>query len=213
MEIHVPQGRPHSLKNLLIELGTITLGILIALSLEGILEWNHYRKLVNEARETIRREITDNAEDLRKALAKAGEANRNIEQALQMVRELLSTRKTSISTLSLSVEVAELSSVSWQSAERTGALSHMPYTDVQGYSKVYGMQDLYAARQRQALDRLATALAHVGFAAEPEKAAPEDLRALRSQVRDLQASLYLLDQFGKELLKSYQKFLQNESAH
>ncbi len=35
------------------------------------------------------------------------------------------------------------SSAGWRTAERTGALSHMPYAEVQRYSLLYDLQDLY----------------------------------------------------------------------
>ena len=56
MEIHAPKA-PHSLKEFLRELITITAGILVALSLEGVIEWNHHRHLVRESRENIHTEI------------------------------------------------------------------------------------------------------------------------------------------------------------
>ena len=43
---------------------TITAGVLIALLINGLVEWNATRALVAEARATIAREITDNRKDL-----------------------------------------------------------------------------------------------------------------------------------------------------
>jgi hypothetical protein len=57
MEIHPPHGSIHSLKDFFLQLATITAGVLIALLLEGLVEWNHNRGLVHEARTTIGREI------------------------------------------------------------------------------------------------------------------------------------------------------------
>ncbi len=50
MDIHGPQGPIQSVKHFFLHLLTITIGILIALSLEGIVEWAHHRSLVSEAR-------------------------------------------------------------------------------------------------------------------------------------------------------------------
>jgi hypothetical protein len=49
MGIHPPEGPIHSIKDFLLALTTITAGVLIALSLEGFIEWNHNRRLVREA--------------------------------------------------------------------------------------------------------------------------------------------------------------------
>jgi len=207
MEVHVPSGRPHSWKNFAIELATITAGVLIALSLEALVERHHYRVLVDEARETITSEIKDNEQEMQRVLPKFAASKAHAESALQLAEELLATRKSNINEFSLTVELAELSSASWQTAERTGALSHMPYAEVQKYSRVYSMQELYSDHQRQSLARLASALSLTGAVGDPHKARPDDLRAFRTHVLDLQASLYLGEKFAEELLKSYQKLL------
>ena len=59
MEIH----KPHAAKTwreFLVELATITAGILIALTLEQVIEWQHASHRAREARENIRVEIADN---------------------------------------------------------------------------------------------------------------------------------------------------------
>src|SRR5262245_25696016 len=60
VEIHPPHAAAHSLKEFLLQLLTITAGVLIALLIEGMVEWNHHRTLVREAKEMIAREIADN---------------------------------------------------------------------------------------------------------------------------------------------------------
>ena len=57
--------------HLLRELLTITAGIPIAISLDGLLEWRHYRELVHEARANIRSELQG---DHRELLNERGEA-------------------------------------------------------------------------------------------------------------------------------------------
>jgi hypothetical protein len=178
------------------------------LTLETLGERHHYRVLADEARETITSEIKDNEEEMRRVLKGTAESGKNMESALEMVEELLATRKSNVTKFSLGLQVAELSSSSWQTAQYTGALSHMPYGDVQKYSKVYNFQDLYLTRQHQSLERLASALSLVRFGGDPNKAKPEDLRALRAQILELQANLYLEEQFGKGLLEAYQKLLE-----
>ena len=63
VEVHPPHAAAHSLREFLAQLGTITAGVLIALSIEGLLEWNHYRTL-REAKATIDLEIADNKKEL-----------------------------------------------------------------------------------------------------------------------------------------------------
>ena len=73
MEIHPPHGAIRSWRDFLLQLGTITAGVLIALSFEGIREAIHDRSLVREARENIRREIADNRREIRRLIASCGD--------------------------------------------------------------------------------------------------------------------------------------------
>jgi hypothetical protein len=62
VDIHPPHAI-HSWKGFGIQLATITAGILIALSLEGVRETVRDRALVREARENIRHELADNQKE------------------------------------------------------------------------------------------------------------------------------------------------------
>jgi hypothetical protein len=69
MDIHPPTHPILSFKEALVHLGIVTVGILIALSLEGLLEWQHHRHLVREANENITQELRENEKELRDFLA------------------------------------------------------------------------------------------------------------------------------------------------
>ena len=60
MDIHRPKAA-HSIREFLIEIGTIICGILIALGLEQALEWVHTQREIAETREALRNEIALNA--------------------------------------------------------------------------------------------------------------------------------------------------------
>jgi hypothetical protein len=206
MEIHPPHGSIQSLKDFLIALATITAGVLIALSLEGLLEWNHNRRLVREARETVTREITDNKKEVDGILASAAARQNDLDNALRLANELLNSKKSDIRHVNLGTSIAELSSAGWQSAERTGALTHMDYAEVQKYAGLYELQNLFAVQQRQVLGRLASALAVLG-AGDPHTAAPRDLELFRQHVLGLRADLIIERQLGQGLSEAYGKSL------
>ena len=54
LDVHAPHDKMHGFKDFLLHLATITIGLLIALSLEGCVEWRHHRHLVQEAEEGLR---------------------------------------------------------------------------------------------------------------------------------------------------------------
>jgi hypothetical protein len=142
MEIHPTHRSITSLKGLLTEPGTITLGVLIALSLEGAREWNHNRTLANEARETIVRELTANRKAIDNDLAGAAKRREHLDTAVQFADDLLKAGKTGVQQLDLGANYGDLSVASWQTAGHIGALGHMTYQEIQKYAAVYVLQDL-----------------------------------------------------------------------
>jgi hypothetical protein len=60
LEVHAPHEPIQSWRHFLIHMATITLGLLLALSLEQAIEWQHAAHRASEARENIRVEIADN---------------------------------------------------------------------------------------------------------------------------------------------------------
>ena len=64
LDVHARHDKMHGLKDFLLHLFTITVGLLIALSLEGCVEWQHHRHLVQEAEEGLRGEIAQNEKSI-----------------------------------------------------------------------------------------------------------------------------------------------------
>jgi hypothetical protein len=69
MEIHGPEGPTKSFKDFAIHILIVTIGILIALGLEGIRETIHEHRLVREARENFRAELEEDHRFARLELA------------------------------------------------------------------------------------------------------------------------------------------------
>lgn len=84
MDVHPPHGPIRSWKDFTLHLLTITIGLLIALTLEAAVESLHHRHMVRDARANLRREIAENhklyAENLGSLQAKLVQLERNIEQ-------------------------------------------------------------------------------------------------------------------------------------
>jgi hypothetical protein len=205
MEIHPPHGPIHSLKEFSLQLVTITAGILIALSLEGLVEWNHNRALVREARTTISREIADNKKNVDDVLAKSDYRKKSLDSALQLAHELLTEKEKKSRThkIDLGFEMADLTMAGWHSAERTGALSHMEYSRVQEYSRLYDLQELFTQQQRRSLERLTAALAIIAEG-DPGSATLRDVETLREHILALRAELIIEEQLGRQLSEAYQ---------
>ena len=69
LDVHVPDHKLGGVRDFVIHILTITVGLLIALGLEASVEALHHRHQRNEADETIRQELRENRDTLSKARA------------------------------------------------------------------------------------------------------------------------------------------------
>jgi hypothetical protein len=207
MDIHPPHPI-HSWKDFGVQLITITAGILIALSLEGVRESIRDRALVREARENIRREIADNKREVDNEISAIPARSKKLDTALRLANELLKTQHTDIAQMSLELEFPTLSAASWQTAERTGALAHMDYAEVQKYATLYAFQEFLTAQQRRALDILVGAIGLITANGDPREAPPAELARFREQVVSLRSILYLEEQMTRTASERYKKALE-----
>jgi hypothetical protein len=191
----------------LFQLVTITAGVLIALAIDGLVEWKQNRDLVREATATLAREIADNRAALERHLAEAGTREKDADNALQLTRELLATRKSNINQFSLTFHLSTLSSAAWQTAERTGAVAHMEYPDVQKYAKLYNVQALYEGEQRRVMAQVVGALSSIATGVDPHEADPADLERFRQQLLAVRGALIVDKQLGESLLRAYKETL------
>jgi hypothetical protein len=207
VDIHPPHAI-HSWKDFGIQLVTITAGILIALSLEGVRESLHDRALVREARENIRREIADNKRELDNEIVAMAERGKKIDVALRFANEMLKTKHTDINQLSLQLDFPSLSTASWQTAERTGALAHMDYAEVQKYASLYSFQEFLTAQHRRALDALVGAIGIITGGGDPHDAPPAEIERFRATVVSLRSILFLEEQMTHTASERYTKALE-----
>ena len=209
MDIHPPHAI-HSWKDFGVQLVTITAGILIALSLEGVRESLHDRALVREARENIRREITDNQREVDDEIAAIPGRAKKLDAALRFANELLQTKRTEVHQIELGLNFPTLRAASWQTADRTGALAHMDYAEVQKYAELYAFQDFLTAQHRRAIESLSAAIGIVTASedGDPTKASPADLERFRVQIVSLRSLLLIEEQMSKTASERYKKALE-----
>ena len=95
---------------------TITAGVLIALLINGLVEWNNNRELVEQARTTIRREVEANLKEMEGFPDNVKKSGSDLESALRFADQVLATGKTSVRSLQLGFNLATLNSSGWQTA-------------------------------------------------------------------------------------------------
>jgi hypothetical protein len=152
MEIHGPQGPTNSFKDFVIHIVIVTIGILIALGLEGVRETIYEHRTVREARENFHAEFHANRTNLDKELIND---KKTLVQLDQIVTDLPKLR---LNPSQLVQRVADLkpsgyffSNSRWESALSTGALGHMSVDEVNRYAELNFLVRTYTSLENQAL--------------------------------------------------------------
>lgn len=152
MEIHAPHGSVGSVREFLVHLAIITIGVLIALSLEGCTEWVHHRSLVREARANIANELRDNKNEIDRLISDMSKMGGELNVALGVIDDLRTRGKTDAKSFSLTYQMAQLSTASRNTAEATGAFGYMDYAEVKRYAAVYDLQEQFVRQQERLFD-------------------------------------------------------------
>src|ERR1700733_1469764 len=96
IDIHPPHEPIHGWRDFFLHLTTITIGLLIALSLEGCVEWQHHRHLVHEAEASLRTEIQSNESGLSNVLADVRNQQSILKHDVVVLDQMIKDPKTKI---------------------------------------------------------------------------------------------------------------------
>ena len=83
LDVHPPHEPVHGWRDFLLHI--ITIGLLIALGLEGLVEWQHHRHLVHEAEVSLHNEIENNAKQMPSALEASRKESAELKQDLAVL--------------------------------------------------------------------------------------------------------------------------------
>lgn len=87
--------RVHGFKDFLLHILIITIGLLIALALEGAAEWQYHRNLAHEAESSLRGEITHNIGKLASIRQQIRDGQKRLDGDLQALSSLRAQGGTS----------------------------------------------------------------------------------------------------------------------
>jgi hypothetical protein len=214
IDIHPPHEAAHSWRDIFIHLATITVGLFIALSLEGCVEWQHHRHLVREARENIRTEMQDNQKALQSALDRIHKAEADINSDIKALEILKKAPNTPGLSINLSLVTSDLQSASWDTARETGALAFMSYPEVKKYASVYNTQTFFTNQTARVLSAYAGGAAIFPMFDVDNKASAEvkakDMDSALQTVLAARAELLLYDSIATSLNHDYSDALQQQ---
>lgn len=210
-DIHPPYQAAHSWRDIFIHLATITVGLFIALSLEGCVEWQHHRHLVREARENIRSEMMDNQKGLHDALDQIHKEQMQVKADIEALKTLRRDINAHGLNVTLRFDNSAMQDASWNTARETAAFSYMSYPEVKKYAEVYRLQELYAEQTTRVTSAYTNSFSVLYIFDVDAKEAPEvkraDVAAGLQKVLAVQSELMLYNSIASGLDKEYSETL------
>jgi hypothetical protein len=155
LDVHAPHHPIEGWKDFFVHLITITVGLLIAVGIEGCVELHREHKLVNEARATMREEIEGNLKSMQDAeenLKKQRAMMKKNMDRLTRIQENPKDKAAQNASIDASYSTIGLRDTAWKTAQTTGALSFMPYDEAKRYSNVYSSQNDFLSQQDKILE-------------------------------------------------------------
>ena len=207
LDVHAPHEKIHGLKDFLLHLLTITVGLLIALGLEGCVERVHQHHLRDEADANLKQEIRHNEHEVELTRAAIVAEQKNLRRVMQFLQARSENKKYDLSQIEIGYTSGTLSDASWRTATATGSLSFMEYDRVQQFAAAYQVQELFARLDEQTLHQFLELQAYVAYNFDPDKISPADAKAAAVDVRKTLSNLSALNEIGESLRQTYEKAL------
>jgi len=152
MDIEGPHKPIESLKDFLLHLLTITIGILIALTLEAVVHRHHERAIVAEAVTSLDAEIANNTTKVSKHRDELTQLADGLTQLQTQIKARRAGAKWTDTQIDIYPPVTLLSATAWEAASATQAVSLMGFKDAQRYAPIYSLQRAFSTYQDKSLD-------------------------------------------------------------
>jgi len=209
IDVHPPHAAAHGPRDFFIHLFTITIGLLIALGLEGAVEWQHHRHLAHDAEASMTSEVKSNASGIEEELDALHKEQEALKHDVVVLNGIIRTGKPpEHESMNITFHMHTFDSLSWTTAQTTGALAYMPYSQASEFASLYKAQEELSASEQVAGRDAAISLAP--FLNE-EPGAPDfsaiDSAAMKKNIETLQGQLLIVDSFMKGLDEHYKKFV------
>ena len=162
LDVHPPHEPVHGWRDFLLHILTITIGLLIALLLEAMVEhWHHHRE-VAETREALRRELEENQQHFSLDTAyyrkETAELNNNLLVLHFLEEHPHASAKDLPGVLTWESSYARMDDSAWRTALATQVSGLMPQAEVRQNAELYAFFERMDGAHEHEADAIAQAL-------------------------------------------------------
>jgi hypothetical protein len=210
MEIHAPEHPITGWKQTAKHLAIITAGVLIALTLEGLVAWIDHRVLVREAVANLAQEIRNNKKELDSLFTSFEKEGNQLEHLDDLAQLVLDRKAPENMTMELHTNSAELKNAAVTTGQITGAFGYMEYGQVSRYAEIYDFQAQFMRLQEREGQNFLAVLAFIErFSGKVPPPAPA-IEEWRGRIAVARAGIFIREQMARQLLKRYDEILTKE---
>jgi hypothetical protein len=180
MDIHPPEHPIRSVRDFLLQMFTITCGILIALGLDSLVLHRREANLARETRQDFSAEIADNLSKLRSVRALADGNDAWIQTAIAWYDARLKHKSAKEPDANITRTFPALRNAAWETALATQAIRLLSFPEAKALATAYNHQVTLTEIIGRARDQW---IALSGFAGNADDATEEELRSADEQLR------------------------------
>ena len=136
LDIHPAHHAANSWREFFVHIATIVIGLLIAVGLEQAVEYFHHRHLANGARESIQRELIQDASTLHQNEERLLADQKSLEKDLSLLDSDTADAQT-LQTLQYATKLNRIEDTAWNAARIDGSIALIPSKQIGAANYIY----------------------------------------------------------------------------
>lgn len=206
LDVHTLSKKIHGLKDFLLHILTITVGLLIALSLENFVETRHHRDLVHQADAALHTEIEANTKTAAVIREQIKSTLEKLDGDLATLTRLRNEPDTQHDALKFEFNIRSFDDAAWKTSQAAGTFVYMPYEDTSEFASIYGYQEDVYKVQQQAVSDIINAAAVVVTKAKGENPNPAEIQTMVDRIGVAKMRLLFLSSMVDGLDETYKQY-------
>jgi len=206
LDVHTLTKKIHGLKDFLLHIFTITVGLLIALSLENLVETRHHRELVHQADAALHTEIESNAKTVTIIRQQIKDTTEKLDADLAALALLRKEPDKKHESMKFEFNIRSFDDAAWKTTQTAGTFVYMPYEDTSEFSSIYSYQEDVYKVQQQAVNDIINAASVVITKTEGENPTSAEIDTMVDRIGVAKMRLIFLGSLVDGLDKTYKQY-------